>query len=58
MDSSLPGSSVCGFPKQEYWSDLPFPSPGDLANPRIDLASPVVPALAGEFFTSEPTGES
>ena len=37
-----------GFPKQEYWSGLPFPSPGDLPDPGIELASP---ALAGGFFT-------
>ena len=35
MDCSLPGSSVHGIPRQEYWSGLPFPSPGDLLNPRI-----------------------
>ena len=37
MDCSPPGPSVHGFPRQEYWSELPFPSPGDLANPGIDL---------------------
>ena len=42
-----------GFPRQEYWSGLPFPFPGDLPNPRIELASP---ALAGKFFTTEPPG--
>ena len=36
-----------GFPSQEYWSELPFPSPGDLPNPRIELISPV---LARKFF--------
>ena len=30
MDYSPPGSSVLGFTRQEYWSGLPFPSPGDL----------------------------
>ena len=40
-----------GFPRQKYWSGLPFPSPGDLLNPRI---KPVSPALAGSFFTTEP----
>ena len=39
-----------GFPKQEYWSGLPFPSPGDLPNPGIKPASP---ALVGGFFTSK-----
>ena len=37
-----------GFSRQEYWSGLPFPSPGDLANPWIEPGSPT---LAGGFFT-------
>ena len=44
-----------GFPRQEYWSGLPFPSSGDLPNPGIE---PVSPALAGVFFTTEPPGNS
>jgi len=40
-----------GFPRQEYWSGLPFPSPGDLLDPGIKPASP---ALAGRVFTAEP----
>ena len=36
-----------GFPSQEYWSRLPFPSPGDLPDPGIE---PMTPALAGGFF--------
>ena len=51
MDSSLPGSSVHGFPRQEYWSKLPFPSPRDLPDPGIE---PMSPALAGGFYTTEP----
>ena len=43
-----------GFPRQRYWSGLPFPSPGDLPNPGTEFASPISPALAGGFFTSEP----
>ena len=43
-----------GFLKQEYWRTLPFPAPGDLPNPGI---KPTTPALAGEFFTSEPPGK-
>ena len=43
-----------GFSKQEYWSGLPFPPPGDLPNPEIKLTSP---ALAGVFFTTEPPGK-
>ena len=39
-----------GFPRQEYWSGLPFPSPGNLPNQGIKPASP---ALAGRFFTTE-----
>ena len=39
------------YSRQEYWSGLPFPSPGDLPNPGI---KPVSLALAGEFFTAEP----
>ena len=41
------------FPRQEYWSGLPFP-PGDLCNPGIKPASLVSPALTGGFFTTEP----
>ena len=41
------------FSRQEYWSGLPFPHPGDRPNPGIQSASP---ALAGEFFTTEPHG--
>ena len=36
--------------KQEYWSGLPFPPPGDLPDPGIEPASPGPPALAGEFL--------
>jgi len=42
---------LMGFSRQQYWSGLPFPSPGDLSNPGIE---PVSPALAGGFFTIEP----
>ena len=37
MNCSLPGSSVQGISQKEYWSGLPFPSPGDLSNPGIKL---------------------
>ena len=43
------------FSRQEYWSRLPFPSPGDFPNPEIELMSPVSPTLAGEFFTTSAT---
>ena len=39
----------CGFPRQEYWSGLPFPPPGDLPDPGIKPGSPVSPAVAGRF---------
>ena len=42
-----------GFPRQEYWSGLPLPSPGGLPDPGIKPASP---ALPGGFFTAEPPG--
>ena len=45
-----------GFPRQEYWSELPFPPPEDLPRSGIEPGSPVSPALAG-FFTSEPPGK-
>ena len=41
-----------GFSKQEYWSGLPFPSPGDLPNPGIKHAPLASPALAGRFFST------
>ena len=40
-----------GFPRQEYWSGVPFPPSGDLPDPGI---KPVVPALADRFFTTVP----
>ena len=43
-----------GFPRQEYWSGLSFPTPGDLPDPGIKPASLVSLALAGRFFTTEP----
>ena len=43
-----------GFPRQEYWSGLPFPSPGDLPNPGIEPRSL---ALEADALTSEPPGK-
>ena len=43
------------FSMQEYWGELPFPTPGDLPNPWVE---PESPALAGGFFTTEPPGFS
>ena len=44
-----------GFSRQEYWNGLPFPSPGDLPNPGIELGSP---PLQADSLTSEPPGKS
>ena len=45
------------FSRQEYWSGLPFPPPGDLPDPGTGPMSPVSPALAGGLFTPEPPGK-
>ena len=39
-----------GFSKQEYWNGLPYPPPGDLPDPGIELASLMSPALAGQVL--------
>ena len=44
-----------GFSRQEYWSGLPFPSPGDLSDPGIELGSP---ALQAESLPTELRGKS
>ena len=46
-----------GFPRQEYWSGLLYPTPGDLPNLEIKPMSLASPALAGGFFTTEPPGK-
>ena len=51
MGYSLPGSSALEFPRQQYYSGLPFPSPGDIPDPGI---KPVSPALTGH---KEPLGK-
>ena len=43
-----------GFSRQEYWSGLSFPSPGDLPEPGTE---PMFPALAGRFLPVEPPGK-
>jgi len=43
-----------GFPRQEDWSGLSFPSPGDLPHPGIESQSLVYPALAGRLFIIVP----
>ena len=57
----IPWTTVClvflsmGFSRQEYWSGLPCPSPGDLSDPGIKTRSP---ALQADFLLSEPLSES
>ena len=46
-----------GFPKQEYWSELPFSPPRNLPQPGIEPGSLVSPALVGRFFTTELPGK-
>ena len=59
--TSAPGSLSMEFSRQGYWSGFPFPledTAGNLLDPGIETASPVSPTLAGEFFTTEPPGNS
>ena len=46
-----------GFSRQEYWSGLPFPAPGDLSDSGIKPGSPASPSLAGGFFTTALLGK-
>ena len=50
--------SMLLFSRQECWSGLPWPPPGDLPNPGIKPVSPVTSYIAGEFFTTEPQGKA
>ena len=61
------GTAACqaplslGFPRQESWNGLPFPSPGNLPDPEIKPKSPalqVVSHIAGRFFTNSATREA
>ena len=45
------------FSRQEHWSGLIFPSPGDLPDPGMKPSSPMCLALAGSFFTNKPPGK-
>ena len=57
-DSAILWATACraplsmGFSRQEYWSRLPFPSPGDLPDPGLKPTSLVSPALSGKLFTT------
>ena len=46
-----------GFSRQEYWSGLPFPTPGDLPDPGIEPKALLYPALAGGLFITAPPGK-
>ena len=54
MNCSPPGSSIHGFSRQEYWSEQPIPSPGDLPYPGI---KPRSPTLQADSLPSEPSGK-
>ena len=54
MDCACQAPLSMGFSRQEYWSGLPFLPPGDIPDPGIKALSP---ALAGGFFTPEPSGK-
>ena len=67
MDCSAPGSSVHGISRQEYWSGLPCPSPGNLPDPgtepgsltldNVSLALQAISCMSGRLFISEPPGK-
>ena len=50
---SLQAPLSMGLSRQEYWSGLPFPSPGDLPNPGIEPTSTMSSALADGFYTTD-----
>ena len=70
MDCGPPGSSSLGFPREEYWCGLPFPSSGDLPHAGIEPGSPELqadslltklpgkPVFVGKFFTTESPGKT
>ena len=57
IDCSPPSCSVHGISRQEYWSGLPCPPPGDLPDPEIEPVTLTSPALVGRFFTTSTTRE-
>ena len=58
LDCSCQTPLSMGFARQEYWSGLPGPPPGDLPNPGIKPASVKSTALTGRFFTTNETWEA
>ena len=58
MDCSPQAPLPMEFSRQEYWRGAPFPTPGDLPDPGIKLASLVSSALVGGFFTTSGTSKA
>ena len=58
VDCALQAPPSTGFSRQEYWSGLPYPPPGDLPNQGIEHASLMSPALAGRFFATSAIWEA
>ena len=58
INCSPPGSSVHGFPRQDYWNGLSFVPPADLSDPGIEPTSLMSLTLAGRFFTTSATWEA
>ena len=58
MDLAYQAPISMGFSKQEYWSGLPCPPPGDLPDPGIEPVSFTSPALGGGLFTTELPGKA
>ena len=56
MDCSHQTPLSMASPRREYWSGLPFPSPGDFPDPGIEPSSPMTPGMAGRVFTTVPPG--
>ena len=57
MNCNLQASLSMGFSRQEYWSGLPFPPPGDLPDPGMKPVCSALPTLTGKFFTTVPPGK-
>ena len=57
LDCSLPNPLPMGFSRQEYWSGLPWPPPGNLPHPGIKPTSLIFLALADGLFTSSAPGK-
>ena len=57
LDCSLHAPLSLGFSRQEYWSGLPCPPPGDLPDPGVEPRSLMSPAVAGGFFIISATWE-